>query len=88
MKDVTLNGGLYKDPDFPSHTTIAFLYNGVDKSILVNPYQLLDYADIGDYGRIFINPTWLGNPNKEYVVFPLVGFRNSLRTLNYPNSFY
>ena len=88
LKDVTFNGGLYKDPDFPSHTTIAFLYNGVDKSILVNPYQLLDYADIGDYGRIFINPNWLGNPNKEYVVFPLVGFRNSLRTLNYPNSFY
>ena len=88
LKDVTFDGDLYKNPDFPSHTTIAFLYNGVDKSILVNPYQLLDYANIGEYGRIFINPNWLENPNKEYVVFPLVGFRNSLRTLNYPDSFY
>jgi len=88
LKDVTFDGDLFYKPDFAERTTIAFLYNGVDKSILVNPYQLLDYADIGEYGRVFINPTWLENPNKEYVVFPLVGFRNSLRTLNYPVSFY
>lgn len=88
LKDVTVNGDLFYKPDFSVHTTVAFLYNGVDKSILVNPYQLLDYADIGEYGRVFINPTWLKNPDKEYVVFPLVGFRNSLRTLNYPDSFY
>ena len=88
LKDVTVNGDLFYKPDFSVHTTVAFLYNGVDKSILINPYQLLDYADIGEYGRVFINPTWLKNPDKEYVVFPLVGFRNSLRTLNYPDSFY
>ena len=88
LKDVTFDGDLFYKPDFSVHTTVAFLYNGVDKSILINPYQLLDYADIGEYGRVFINPTWLENPNKEYVVFPLVGFRNSLRTLNYPDSFY
>ncbi len=88
LKDVTVNGDLFYKPDFSVHTTVAFLYNGVDKSILVNPYQLLDYADIGEYGRVFINPNWLENPNKEYVVFPLVEFRNSLRTLNYPDSFY
>ncbi len=88
LKDVTVNGDLFYKPDFSVHTTVAFLYNGVDKSILVNPYQLLDYTDIGEYGRVFINPNWLENPNKEYVVFPLVEFRNSLRTLNYPDSFY
>jgi hypothetical protein len=85
LKDVTLDGSgvLYH-----YHTTIAFLYNGVDKTILVNPYQLLDYADIGEYGRIFINPVWVENPSKEYIIFPLFGFRKSLRTLNYPVSFY
>jgi len=88
LKDVTFDGDLFKKPDFLEHTTIAFLYNGVDKSILINPYHLLDYDDIGDYGRIFINPSWLKNPSKEYVIFPLFGFRNSLRTLNYPVSFY
>ena len=88
LKDVTFDGDWFNKPDFAERTTISFLYNGVDKSILINPYQVFDYAQIGEYGRIFINPNWLENPNKEYVVFALNGVRNSLKTLNYPVSFY
>jgi len=88
LKDVTFGGEFYVEPEFPnSHTTVAFLYNGVYKSILVNPYQLLDYSDIGEYGSVFINPTWTGNPRSEYLVFPLLLSPNLLSTLNYPQSF-
>jgi hypothetical protein len=84
LKDVTFGGLFYKRPDLQLHTTVSFLYNGRNESILVNPFQLLDYDDIV-YGSVFINPIFMQNPSKEFVVFPLIDSKGL--TLNYPNSF-